>query len=275
MNTIKNVGIVCCSNGQSVSNKENILKLDNILRNKGFIPVYSDYIYERDSVYSGTAEERAEALMNFYKDEEISAIYDISGGDIANEILTYLNYDIIKKSNKKFWGYSDLTTVINAIYKKTGRPSVLYQIKNLVYDKYGDLNDLFNFNYEFIQGDSMEGVVVGGNIRCFLKLAGTEYFPDVKDKILLLEALGGDVPQMITYLNQLKQMGVFEKLTGILLGTFSTMEKNNSTPGMTELVIKYAGNKIPLAKTYEIGHGADSKAIAIGEKILLKSHNKN
>ena len=52
---------------------------------------------------------------------EITDIYDISGGDIANEILPYLDFEVIKNSGKRFWGYSDLTTVINAIYEKTGK----------------------------------------------------------------------------------------------------------------------------------------------------------
>lgn len=36
------------------------------------------------------------------------------------------------------------------------------------------MEDLFEITYRFIQGREMQGIVVGGNIRCFLKLAGTE-----------------------------------------------------------------------------------------------------
>lgn len=278
------IGIVCCSNGQKNEYKNDIDKLGDVLHNKGFSPVYSEYIYECNSCFSGSARERAKALMDFYCDDDIFAIYDISGGDIANEILPYLDYEIIKASKKMFWGYSDLTTVINAIYSKTGGLNVLYQVKNLVWDKseeqikrYNEYIDkkednnceLFDFKYSFIQGNYMSGIVVGGNIRCFLKLAGTEYFPDMTGKILLLEALGGEVPQMVTYLNQLKQMGVFEKINGILLGTFITMDKNDCKPNMSELVRTYAGEKIPIAKTEEIGHGTNSKAIIIGGMLEL------
>ena len=38
----------------------------------------------------------------------------------------------IRDSPKPFWGYSDLTTIMNAIYAKTGVRSVLYQIRNLL-----------------------------------------------------------------------------------------------------------------------------------------------
>ena len=112
------IGIVCCSNGQKAAYAEKIKRLENTLTDIGLQPVFSDYIYEKESIFSATVQERASALMNFYKDDEIKGIFDISGGDVANGILPYLDYDVIAKSSKLFWGYSDLTTVINAIYKK-------------------------------------------------------------------------------------------------------------------------------------------------------------
>ena len=179
------IGIVCCSNGQKWTYTEKIKYLENTLIDIGLQPVFSDCIYEKENIFSGTAAERANALMKFYKDDEIKGIFDISGGDVANGILPYLDYDVIASSSKMLWGYSDLTTVINAIYKKTGKASVLYQVRNLIYEyKEQQIenfintimhheNDLFNINYKFIQQDKMHGIVVGGNIRCFLKLAGT------------------------------------------------------------------------------------------------------
>ena len=128
---------------------------------------------------------------------------------------------------------------------------------------------MFTFGYEFRQKDHMQGIVVGGNIRCLLKLAGTEYWPDMNGKILLLESLNGEVPQMVTYLNQLKQIGVFDKINGILLGTFTKMEELQSRPTIVDLVKRYAGSDMPVAETREIGHGYTSKAIVIGEKISL------
>lgn len=273
--------VVCCSNGQPIANKNKIEILKNRLRDLGLNPVFSNYIYERVGVFSGSAKERADALMDFYRDEEVSEIFDISGGDIANEILPYLDFEQIANSEKRFWGYSDLTTVINAVYTKTGKKSVLYQIRNLIGDcsqeqlkNFSDTlilgkRNLFNFDLVFVQKKSMKGVVVGGNIRCFLKLAGTEYFPNMNNKILLIESLGGTVPQMTTYLSQLKQIGVFDKVSGILLGTFTEMEKGKYLPNITELVKSFTGNDVPIAKTNEIGHGSDSKGIIIGEELVL------
>lgn len=276
------VGIVCCSNGQKTTYVDKIKYLEQTLKDVGLQPVFSDYIYEKEDVFSGTALERAEALMNFYKDDEIKAIFDISGGDVANGILPYLDYEIIANSSKMLWGYSDLTTVINAIYAKTGKPSVLYQIRNMIYHhreqqvtdfqntvmKNG--SDLFQLTYKFIQQSSMQGVVVGGNIRCFLKLAGTEYMPDLEGKILLLESYSGTVAKMETYLCQLQQMGAFDKVAGIFLGTFTEMEEENCLPTVEMLVKKIVGDDLPIAVTREIGHGTDSKAIVIGQELCLE-----
>lgn len=273
---MKKVGIVCCSNGQSIAYKKDIDELVDILISKGIIPEFSEYIYENGSAGAGTAIERANALMKFYMDDTISEIYDISGGDIANEILPYLDNREICKSNKKFYGYSDLTTVINAIYTMTGKESVLYQVKNLVWDKTGLqkniflTEEMFDFDYKFHQGNYMEGFVIGGNIRCLLKLAGTRYFPDISNKkILFLEANSGMEPQLVTYFAQLKQMGVFDKVGGILLGSFSEMKRNGREEEAIRIAKSYIGDELPVAKTEDIGHQHSSKALVIGKKYIF------
>lgn len=276
------IGIVCCSNGQKQIYSDKIEYLKNTLIDIGLHPVFSDYIYEKESVMSGTAKERADALMKFYQDNEIKGIFDISGGDVANGILPYLNYDIIANHSKLFWGYSDLTTVINAIYQKTGKASVLYQIRNLMYDykeqQIADFrntimdsgSDLFHIDYQFVQQREMQGVVVGGNIRCFLKLAGTEYMPGLEGKILLLESFSGTVAKMETYICQLQQMGAFNKIAGLLLGTFTEMEKEECIPTIETLFKRVVGKELPIAVTKDIGHGTDSKGILIGRELYMR-----
>ena len=116
----RKIGIVCCSDGFNRAYEGEIEELHRILADMGIESVISPFLYARDGVASGTAEERAKAVMDFYLDDTIDAICDISGGDIANGILPYLDYSVIAKMDKQFWGYSDLTTVLNAIYAKTG-----------------------------------------------------------------------------------------------------------------------------------------------------------
>ena len=115
----------------------------------------------------------------------------------------------------------------------------------------------------------MEGTLVGGNVRCLLKLAGTPYFPDMHGRILLLEALGGEREQLITYFSQLRQMGVFEQVNGVLLGTFTKMEEKQLRPTAGELLLRYAPASLPVAKTALVGHGADSRGVIIGGHVCF------
>lgn len=186
---MKTVAIVACSNGQKEEYRSQNEELARYLEKTGHKVLWSNDIYEKNAAFSGTGAERAAELMRFFNDPEVEEIYDISGGDLANQVLDGLDYAAIGKSRAVFWGYSDLTTVINAIYAQTGKSSVLYQVKNMVWGeikevqrrRFENRTALFDPQVRFVQGEKMEGVVVGGNIRCFLKLAGTRYFPDLWD----------------------------------------------------------------------------------------------
>ena len=271
------IGISACSNGQPEENRSDNEKLVRFLEETGHSVKISPWIYGKQGSFSASGKQRAEALMDLFLNPDIEEIYDISGGDMANEVLDFLNYEKIAASQAMFWGYSDITTVINAIYAKTGKPGVLYSVRNLVHGEFQDLQrqrylereSLFAPKFTMLQGKGMEGITVGGNIRCFLKLAGTEYFPDLTDKLLVLEARSGGLPQMVTCLTQLKSLGAFQKVRGILLGTFSQMEREQSRPEIFSLVREFAGDRIPIAKTEEIGHGPDSRAIHIGKPMKI------
>ncbi|MGN8801176.1 S66 family peptidase [Candidatus Merdisoma sp. HCP28S3_D10] len=282
---MRKIALVACSNGLEVRKKGSVEELCAYLEGLGFTLCVSPCLYEKDpvfcSVFSGTVEERAEALMSFYRDPEVQAILDLSGGDLANELLPYLDYEVIGKSRAEFWGYSDLTTILNAIYAKTGRSSVLYQARNLVSDGgffrrpafentiLQKQSDLFQISCQYVQKGQKQqelcGTLVGGNIRCLLKLAGTEYWPDMQDKILLLESWSGGVPKMVTYFSQLRQLSVFRQIKALLLGTFTEMEDRSCSPTIEELACHYAGAELPILKTRQIGHGKDALAVRVGE----------
>ena len=189
---MKKAAIVACSNAQQLKYRTQIGELITFLQSIGIETELSECIYSDDSAFSGTPRERGTQLMKMFRIPEIEEIYDISGGDVSNQILDELDYKVIADSKAIFWGYSDLSTVINAIYTMTGKESVLYQVKNMVRgdntaiqrERFRNRKELFEPSFTFIQKSAMKGVVVGGNIRCFLKLAGTRYFPDLQDKIL-------------------------------------------------------------------------------------------
>lgn len=270
------VGIVACSNGYPLDKKHLILRLAKILESFGLNIKYSDLIYRTDGVFNGTNYEKAKVLNEFFSNDKIRAIFDISGGDLCNGLLPYINFDIIRKNYKPFFGYSDLSVLLNSIYTQSNVPTFHYQIRNLIGDNYKsqledfantflyNKDDLLKFKYNFIQGNYMEGIVVGGNLRCTLKLAGTKFIPDFTNKLLFLESLGGDSAKITTYLTQYNQIGAFDKINGIILGTFTDMEINNFYPKVEDILLNIINKNIPVIKTEELGHGDNSKCIIIG-----------
>ena len=231
-------------------------------------------------------EEKARLTNACFQDPEIDFIFDVSGGNLANLVLPHLDYDAIAKSRAMFCGYSDLTAVLNAVQTKTGRETVNYQIRNILYDHADEQKEYLlktvlrggitenDLECRFLRGSRMSGKVFGGNLRCFLKLAGTPFWPDMTGGILLLESLGGAAYQVMTAIEQYSQIGVFEKISGVLLGTFTKMEKEGIKPSARELILKYVPENIPVAATPFIGHGSDARAIIIGKEYILKAHTE-
>ncbi len=272
------VGLSVCSNGQDPGRKKETEQLIRTLGDLGIEAVPSDHIYRTTDAYSAPDEVRARDLMRFYQDPSIDAIYDISGGDLANGVLPFLDYDLIASSGKALWGYSDLTCILNALYARTGRESVLYQVKNLIWadaalqkERFaaylkGDEKPLFGLEVRFLQGDHMKGVLLGGNIRCFLKLAGTPCWPDLTGKILLLESLGGESGQIAALLSHLDQTGAFKQAAGVLLGTFTAYEKAGLQLSVFDLLRTHIRPDLPVAVTAQIGHGTDARAVYIGRE---------
>ncbi|MDT9336733.1 LD-carboxypeptidase [Clostridium perfringens] len=284
LNKGNKIGIISCSNGLSIKNKNIIDELKLNLKSLDIEMVEGDTLYAKEyNLFSGTGEEKARALEKFFLDKDIKMIFDISGGDLANEVLDFLDFNLIKENPKPFFGYSDLTVLLNAIYSQCDITTYNYQLRNLI-GKFKEeqmqnfkasfiegKEDIFNLDYKWINGSHLEGIVVGGNIRCLLKLAGTKYMPDFKDKILFLESFSGNSAKMVTYITQYKNLGVFNQVKGIILGEFTEMERENLKPDIVEILKRVIGEiNIPILKTSDLGHGADAKCIPIGKYLIFK-----
>ncbi|SQI05773.1 S66 family peptidase [Clostridium perfringens] len=278
------IGVISCSNGLSIKNKNIIEELKLNLKSLDIEMVEGDTLYAKEyNLFSGTVEEKSRALEKLFLDKDIKMIFDISGGDLANEVLDFLDFNLIKENPKPFFGYSDLTVLLNAIYSQCDITTYNYQLRNLI-GKFKEeqmqnfkayfiegKEDIFNLDYKWINGSHLEGIVVGGNIRCLLKLAGTKYMPDFKDKILFLESFSGNSAKMVTYITQYKNLGVFNEVKGIILGEFTEMERENLKPDIVEILKRVIGEiNIPILKTRDLGHGADAKCIPIGKYLIFK-----
>ena len=281
----RKAALTACSNLLADKRRDDIDKLQSILEAEGLEVEASPCLFGCGGYTSGR--EKAEILNGLFRDPEMAFIFDVSGGDLANTVLPYLDYDAVRASRALFFGYSDLTTVMNAIYARAGKETVNWQVRNLVYDHAPEQLSLLRehiltdnlspdlLEVQFLRGSRMRGRILGGNIRCFLKLAGTPYWPDLRGAILLLEALGSGPELTVTALQQYRQMGVFDQVQGIVLGTFTRMEEEGNGDLLRELVLEMTPPDLPVAQTRYIGHGTDARAVLIGREAVLREEGRD
>src|SRR3989344_7509136 len=85
----------------------------------GFKVTFSKNIEERDEFDSSLIKSRVDDIHEAFLDKNVKGILTTIGGFNSNQLLKYLNYKIIKSNPKMLCGYSDITALQNAIYKKT------------------------------------------------------------------------------------------------------------------------------------------------------------
>ncbi len=268
------VALVACSDPIAPDHRVQINDLIGYLQQWGLQVVESKVLMQPHTIQA--SQEKANELNRLFADPQIKAIFDISGGDLANGVLPHLHYEQIGTAQTAFFGMSDLTVVLNAIVHQSHIQTYHYQIMNLVKEKgaeqrqqfyrtfFEGASDLYDFDFDFVQGENLNGDVIGGNIRCFLKLVGTPYFPEVSGKVILLEAWSGRAHRIISMLDQMDQVGIFATCSGILLGTFTEIEQHHEWDLIQQHLLKLTAKKpIPIVKSTGIGHSSHSKCIII------------
>ncbi len=79
-----------------------------------------------DGFTAGTIQERVEDLHAMFANSEVKAIIATIGGYNANDLLDKLDYKMISKNNQKILiGYSDITILLHALYKKSGVKGIM------------------------------------------------------------------------------------------------------------------------------------------------------
>lgn len=236
----------------------------------------------RAETYIGP-EARAADLHKAFLDPAAAAVFDVSGGTLAGEVLDFVDFELLGEEAKALFGYSNLTSVLNVLAERCGLRTGLYNVMNLHYDKSGGQlerfrrcfmeegdDELFTFEATCVGGDGAEGVVMGGNLRSLLQLAGTRFWPDLQGRILFLESLGGDGRRVESMLWQLRQMGVFRQVRAVLLGQFTELERQAGAGSAAPLLLRVCDQpNLPIWKTSDIGHRASSRALWIGGRVRL------
>jgi muramoyltetrapeptide carboxypeptidase len=261
---------------------------------------------------AGTIKERVKSLHDFFKRKDIHAIMSFWGGFNTHQILEYLDYDLIKNNPKILIGYSDTTTLLSAINHKTGlitfngpavitfaKPTVPTETKDCITNllmngeksycypvskSYSDnqwwTEDKMEFSdnhgLKVFQKGIVEGVIVGGNIGTLLLLAGTSYWPSMKNKILFIEDDEAENPKTINrFFTQLRHMGVFDQIKGLVVGRFPRCVGLTEADSL-EMILKdtLKGYKFPVITEFDMGHTDPIMTVPLGAKVQLDANKK-
>lgn len=138
-----------------------------------------------------------------------------------------------------------------------------------------------NKGYEWLKKGRAEGKILGGCLPVILHLAGTKYWPDFKDKILLLETPEGEdfrkgesLPNVDSALGDLRNLGVFNRIKGIVFGRGFGYTKEQIKQLKEIILYNTRDYNIPILYNVDIGHTDPILTIPLGVNVELDS-NKN
>ena len=256
----------------------------NYFNSLGLEVVVADNIYSEYRYMAGTDIKRAQDINQMFKDTSIKTIFCVRGGAGALRLLPYLDFDLISKNQKPIFGLSDSTVLQNALISKVNNPSFtgflpLYDIKDTFLNQTLEnslKSTLFDNKHHINSGSSVidgttTGVIVGGCLSTFLSLCGTPYFPDLKNKIILIEDDDEKTYRIDLMLNQLKLQKNFNKIKGLIFGSFTDSKIIDPEDGSTDDCINdfVKDLNIPVIKNFEYGHTPTRYILPLGIKVKL------
>ena len=300
MNTIKPkklksgdvIGIV--SPASSPANLDKIEQGVNYLEKLGYKVEIGENVGKEHGYLAGSDAERLDDLHSMFRNKDVKAIFCVRGGYGSGRLLDNLNFSLIKKNPKILVGYSDITALQMAIFKKTGLisfagPMLATDFSDNV-NKYteenfwkvissskiiGKLHNPRDEKFYTINLGRGEGIILGGNLAVFNSLLGTEFMPNLKNSILMLEDIGEEPYKIDRLLNQLKLAKVFDQINGVILGRFVDCyekDKSKQTIKLNEVIEHYFSKlKIPVLYSFSHGHIEENLTIPFGIKCKLNT----
>lgn len=259
---------------------------------------------------SSAIAKRLQDLHEAFVDPKVKGIFTIIGGHCSNQLLKYIDYDLIAANPKIFCGFSDITALLNAIYAKTGletfsgphyssagmKKGFEYSLQNMVKMLMGDgvnhlqpsaewSDDLWfldqenryfakNEGYWQLQPGEAEGTLIGGNLCTFNLLLGSQYRPAfVKDTVLFIEDTeSSSIADFTRNLQALIYQPDFGNVKAILIGRFQ--KKSEVTREKLEFMLQRLQadlHGLPIIANLDFGHSTPLLTIPVGGSATISN----
>lgn len=303
------IGIVASSLPVLPSHQEQFERGKKLVEEMGFKLKMGKTIGGKKWWMAGTPKEVAADINAIFVDPEVKAIIAHTGGYSAISVIEHLDYDLIGKNPKPFMGISDMTIYHLAIFAKTGM--VGFHMDDLSYGFGREIKEEMKgwpkLNQELFlkfltesqapgiiksiteweewKNGKAEGQLMGGILERISTLAGTKYFPDLDSfdgTILFWEEIGKDLSDIYQCLYQLKNMGIFDRISGMLIGKIKYLKPLRQSareeieePTLKEMVLEiFKDYKFPIMANMDFGHLTVNIPMPIGIKVSFDTAKK-
>ena len=243
------------------------------LQRLGYTPVYDESVFAPGPMVSGLPALRAAAFLKALRDPSIRAIVAVRGGYGSVEILPFLDAAELRESRKIICGYSDITSLLvysvchaglialhgPMLDRRLSRGAAGYDETSFTGAITGrTLGRLAPGGVSVLRHGTASGMLIGGTVTQIAAGLGTPYAMRLdRPSILFLEDVNERPYRLRRMLVQLKLAGVFDQVTGIVLGAMIGCDE----PGLVACdalstlftdVIDFRG---PVLAGFPSGHG--------------------
>ena len=226
----------------------------------GLTLTFGEHVDEVDDFGSASVAARVDDLHAAFADPDIAAVITVIGGFNANELLPYLDWDLIAAHPKVLCGFSDITALQNAIFARAGlvtysgphwstfgmrdhfelterwftealfddRPIRLSPAPSWTDDRWFLDQDARSLQagtgWWPLRPGTAAGRLLGGNLCTLNLLQGTRYLPALDGALLFVEDDEESSPAHFARdLTSLLQLPEAAGITGLVIGRFQNV----------------------------------------------------
>ncbi len=276
------IGVI--SPASSPQDPELVEKGVNYLESLGYRVEVGKSVGKIKGYLAGSDSERVADIHEMFKNKHVKAIFSLRGGYGSARLVDKIDYDLVRKNNKIFVGFSDITVLQLAFYYKAGiisfaGPMVATNFagdfnsfsEEFFWDlitknrKIGKLKNPEQEKFFVLNKGRGEGKLIGGNLSSLTSLLGSKFLPTFRNSILFLEEVNEPPYKIDRMFNQLRLARILSQVKGVILGRFVNCyetDKTKNTLSLNEIIVNYFKNlKIPVI--YNVKHGHISELITL------------
>ena len=228
---------------------------------------------------------KADLIHSAFADQKVEVILAQRGGYSSLKLLPLLDFELIRKNPKDFAGFSDVSTLLNAIYERAGlvtfhSPMIVNFSQPHNFTVRSFLNAFRGFPQKNLfagapvrvyRHGKARGVLKGGNLATLTSLMGTEWEIETAGSVIFLEDVDEKLYRVDRYLTQWFLAGKFNKIRGLILGSFSGL-RNREVYRILSTQMKI---RFPVVHSPYIGHGKNKITLPVGAAVELDTLKKS